>query len=489
MDPRTPVIVSASQLSHREGKAEPVDLMTQVAEMALADGGTDLRSAIQSVRVVKGIWPYEDPGSLVAERLGVNDVSTAITQLGGNEAFDLVNHTASEIQSGELDAALICSAETMRTRRADKQAGRTSPYLSERDGAAPTKTFGTDRELGDATEYYAGTTVAANFYAMAETALRHRNRESVDAHRQRIAALWARASAIAATNPSAWIPDVATAEEIGTPGVGNRMVASPYPKLMTSNINVDQAAALVMCSAQTALDRGVPRDRIVFPVAGAGGHDVWETRNRWAFDESPALRIAGRAVLDAAELEIDDVALLDLYSCFPSAVQVAQRELEISAEREFTITGGLTFAGGPFNSYCMHSLVRSVELLRESPEDQALLSGNGGFFTKHAFLALSGSEPAAPFQLVRPQAEIDAEPTRPEAAETPPNAVIDTYTVTFDRDGAPDRAIVAVVDATGSRTLTNSTDPSTIAVLLDTDACGLDVRVAPGDKVPISTIK
>jgi acetyl-CoA C-acetyltransferase len=284
------------------------------------------------------------------------------------------------------------------------------------------------------------------------------------------------------------MPEPLTAEQIGTPGPDNRMVASPYPKLMTSNINVDQAAAVVICSLQTALDHGVPRDRMTFPLAGSGGYDVWETRNRWEFDESPALRIAGTSVLAAAGLSVDDIALLDLYSCFPSAVQVAQRELDFGAKRPFTITGGLTFAGGPFNSYCMHALVRAVELLRESPGDRALLSGNGGFFTKHSFLVLGGGDPPAAFTFVRPQAQIDAEPIRNEAAATPSDGTVDTYTVTYDREGEPDRAIVAVMDADGSRTLTNSTDPETIEILLETDACGSDVRVEPAENVPISTI-
>ena len=36
----------------------------------------------------------------------------------------------------------------------------------------------------------------------------------------------------------------------------NRPVASPYPKLMTSNLNVDQGGAVVMCSADVAEQAG-----------------------------------------------------------------------------------------------------------------------------------------------------------------------------------------------------------------------------------------
>ena len=69
--PRTPVIVGAGQLNSREHGAEPIDLMARSVEQALADTGAPaLRDAIEAVRVVWGVWPYRDPGRLVADRIG-----------------------------------------------------------------------------------------------------------------------------------------------------------------------------------------------------------------------------------------------------------------------------------------------------------------------------------------------------------------------------------------------------------------------------------
>ena len=274
---------------------------------------------------------------------------------------------------------------------------------------------------------------------MAETAIRHRNAATVDEHVANMSELWARAATVAATNPHAWMTEFPSAAEIAAVSADNRLVAEPYRKLMTSNINVDQAAAVVMCSLQTALDHGVPRDQIVFLRSGSGGYESWLTRCRWAFDESPAMRIAGQLAAELAEIELDDVTYLDLYSCFPSAIEVAQRELDIDAARPFTITGGLTFAGGPFNSYCMQSLGRAIELMREEPGSSALLSGNGGFFTKHAFTMLSGEPPPSRFRYERPQAEIDRHPTRPASNPSGPasTGTVECYTVTYDRSGWP----------------------------------------------------
>lgn len=460
-------------------------MMVDAATGALDDAGGHLWPRIVTVDVVRGIWPYRDPGRLVAERVGCATARTGLTRLGGNEAFDLVNARAAEIAGGRLDVALICSAETMRTRRQDRAEGGSSTYLREADDASPDELHGHDRDLADAVDFRAAAHQPVNFYAMSEVAIRHRRGESHDEHRRRIAELWARASACASANPDAWITTAFTASEIATPGPGNRMVAEPYPKLMTSNIDVDMAAAVVLASAEAAAAAGVPTDRMVPIAAGTGATDHWITRTRWELDASPALRLAGERALELAGLGVDEVELLDLYSCFPAAVQVTQEELGIAPDRPFTITGGLTFAGGPYNSYCMHALARAVELIRGGARS-ALLSGNGGFFTKHSFTVLDAGPPAVGFRHERPQAAVDSLPSRPDRAEPPSAATVEAYTVTFDHEGVADRGIVAVLDSAGSRTWTNTRDPDMIGALLSTDCCGrpVDVRAAGPDTAP-----
>ena len=479
LDPRTPVIIGAGQLNDRDYGSEPIDLMARSTEAALADTGAaeQVRSAIGAVRVVWGIWPYADPGRLVAEAIGTPDARTTITTMGGNQVYDLVIDTAAQIRDGSIDLAVVCGAESLRTRRGDRARGTHTSYLSEREGAAPDEVLGHDTPLNTEAEHEIGLEVVTRFYAMAETALRHRTGETIPEHRGRIATLWAHASEVASNNPNAWLQSQVTADEIATVSERNRPVAAPYPKLMTSNLNVDQGGAVIMCSVETAERAGVPRDRWVFPWSGAGAADHWYPTNRWAFDESPAMRLSGAAALQLRGVTVDDCQIIDLYSCFPVAVQVAQRESGIDPARDFTITGGLTFAAGPLNCYCLLALTRAIELLRTTPDQRAFLTGNGGSFTKHSAIVLSGEPPAHLFQSASPQAAVDALPSRPTPTDRPTAATLETYTVTYDREMQPERAIMACLDADGGRHWAESTDAGTMQTLLDDDCCGRHVTL------------
>lgn len=478
IDPRTPVIVGAGQINDREFGSEPIDLMVRCSEAALADtGAPGLRDRIEAVRVVWGVWPYHDPGRLVAERLGRPDATTTKTTSGGNQVYDLLIDTTAQIATGDLDVAVICAAESMRTRRADHARGVESEYLPERDGATPDAVLGSELPLSGAAEEAIGAHHPTRFYAMAETALRHRLGDDHDTHLRRIAELWSRASAVAARNPHAWLRNELSADEIMTVTDRNRPIAAPYPKLMTSNLNVDQGGAVVVCSAAAAEAAGVPRDRWIFPWSGSGAADHWYPSNRWAFDESPAMRFVGRDALSLAGSSIDECELVDLYSCFPVAVQVAQREMGVSPDREFTITGGLTFAAGPLNCYCILPLTRSVELLRADPRQRALLTGNGGYFTKHSAIVLSGEPSPHGFRSSHPQDEVDALPARPSPSQPATTGVVETYTVTFDREMHPDRAILAVLDEDGRRHWADSTDADVLGELLTSDCCDRKVEL------------
>ncbi len=481
LDPRTPVIVGAAQLNDRDHGSEPIDLMTRCAEAALVDtGSAALRGSIDAIRVVWGVWPYTDPGRLVADRLDVASARSSLTTMGGNQVYDLVADTALKIQAGEFDVAILCGAETLRTRRSDRARGTRTEYLSEREGAAPDDVLGKDQPLTSDAERHFGLETVARFYAMAETALRHRLGEGVVPHRDRIAGLWARASEVAATNPNAWIGEALSADQIAAESASNRPVASPYLKLMTSNLNVDQGGAVVMCSVAAAEAAGVARDRWIFPWAGVGAADHWYPTNRWALDESPAMRISGARTLELAGLTLDECSLLDLYSCFPVAVQVAQRELAIDPARGFTITGGLTFAAGPLNCYCLLPLARAVTLLRQAPSERAFLTGNGGSFTKHSSLVLAAEPNTDGFRTIDVQAEVDALPSRPTPAERAASGSLETYTVTSDREMQPELAILAVLDASGTRHWANTSDPAMMDELLANDCCERPV-VLDGD--------
>lgn len=98
----------------------------------------------------------------------------------------------------------------------------------------------------------------AYVYPLFEQALRSAAGVAIDEHRRNLGALWARFSAVAADNPHAWIREPVAAEQIWRPDTGNRMISWPYTKLMNSNNMVDQAAALILTSVQTATRLRIP---------------------------------------------------------------------------------------------------------------------------------------------------------------------------------------------------------------------------------------
>lgn len=470
--PTHPVIVGAHQLSVRTADAEPVSMMATAAAAALAETDGRLTSAIESVRVVKGIWPYADPGRLVADELGlsVDNIETALTRIGGNATYDLVNETAASIAAGELSAAIVCGAESMRTRRKDKSEGRRSTYRPEAANAAPDLIVGIEHDLVDDADATSGVDHPVNFYAMADSAMRHARNETPEQHLARISKLWATGSEVAAANPHAWISNVHSAEQIATPSASNRPVAAPYTKLLTSNINVDQGAAVVLCAYGVAQKHGIDDADMVFLVSGGGAYDHLTIRQRKDLHHSPAFDHSASDTLVRSGLDIDSIDHLDLYSCFPASVQLAQSSLGVPATRPFTMTGGLTFAGGPFNGYCTQALAHAVQQLRGTSES-AFLYGNGGFFSKHSILIVSGDAPDIPFTYRRSQGLVDAD--QPRVLRRPADAgVVEGYTVTYDREGQPRRAICSVLDDDGSRHWAISTDAELITSFLRDDRVG-----------------
>ena len=100
---------------------------------------------------------------------------------------------------------------------------------------------------------------------------------------------------------------------------------SRIPKRMCANIDVDQAAALLLCSYEAARAAGVADDRMVFLHAAAEAHDHYFFTERDTLTRSPAIARGAPTRSAPPASALDDVAHFDLYSCFPSAVQVAAR--------------------------------------------------------------------------------------------------------------------------------------------------------------------
>ncbi len=492
LDPRTPVLVGYGQVNQPDSVAEPQEPVALMAEAARSAVDARVLAAVDAIRVVNLLsWRYRDPGLLLGELIGAKNPATRYTGVGGNVPQSLVNQACADITAGSAEVVLIAGAETWRSRKRLKAAG-VRPDWTKQDDTVPVPPGAEDAvEMSSPAQDRIGLALPSHVYPWFEEALRVAAGESQDEHRRKIGALWARFNEVAQHNPHAWSNKAWTAEQIAEPGPDNRMISWPYTKLLNSNNMVDQGAVLILTSVEKATALQIPRERWVFPWAGTDSHDTYSIAERLDYHRSPAIRIGAARALELAGLGIDDIDLIDIYSCFPSAVQVAAAEIGVAIDdpaRPLTVTGGLTFAGGPWNNYVSHSIATMAEKLVAAPGTRGLITANGGYLTKHAFGVYSTEPPAGGFRWEDVQAAVDAEPTRRSLVDWTGVGTLETWTVPFGRDGAPENAFLAVRTPDDARVLALVADRDGAASLVDgkgADPAGAKVQVHADGKASL----
>lgn len=394
-----PVIVGASQYTQRKGVEHPLDplsLMAVSSRDAINDTGSRaIRDLIDQVYVVNLFqWPCRDaPGELCA-RLGIKAQNRSYLPVGGNTPQQLVNRISRDLTDGRCKAVLMAGAEAIYSL---KKALKGEIVLDWPESHPPDRIDGDNPGGVDDLEAVYDLFLPSHIYPLFETALRAKSGRTPDQHRLHMGRLFAKLSRIAAGNPYAWIRDALTPEEIAVPGPDNRYIGYPYTKRMNANINVDQSAALVMTTAAAADSLGIPEESRVYPLGGADLNDIWYVSRRPRLDESPAIRQISRMVLEQAGLTLDEIGIFDIYSCFPSAFEIARKEIGIADDdpRDLSVTGGLPYFGGPGNNYTMHAIVSVVDRIRKDRTLKAMVTANGWYLTKHSIGIYGGRPPAS----------------------------------------------------------------------------------------------
>jgi acetyl-CoA C-acetyltransferase len=493
MDPRTPVIVGVGQLANRRERiAEVLDMLEQVSRAADADSGGRALEKVESVQEVNQIsWRTPAPATLLARRLGIEARERMVSTIGGSTPQALVDDACDRIVAGELDGILIAGCEAFDSVRRKKNAGG-SDDRGRSDDLPADQSMGDDRSPVCPEELAARIVAPATIYPMFEQALAHRAGRTLDEQRVWLGELMAPFTRVAATHPDlAWFPAERTPKELSDITNDNRMVAEPYPKNLNSILQVDMAAAMIILSAEAAEAAGVPKERWVFPWAGAKCDDVWFLAQRPLFDRSVALEAVGKAVFGAAGTSPDDVAHIDLYSCFPSAVQMSADALGIRLDdpRGLTITGGLPYFGGPGNNYVTHSIAVLVDRLRGT-EDTGLVTGISWYCTKMALGVYGASPPPRGWQhpdMSEQQARIGA--TALEIAKEPRgDATVDGFTVEHDRELGPVNAPLYATLSDGSRVVAVPADRELPKKLSGRSLVGEKVRITSGEGPPVYEI-
>ncbi|MEM9879280.1 MAG: acetyl-CoA acetyltransferase [Pseudomonadota bacterium] len=505
IDPKRPVIIGAAQLTERDsapGDAlSPLDLLETVSRAAIADtGAAGVVERLTDISVVRTFFDstpaYQIPGVAysnlprsLANRLGAAPSGLTYPHVGGNTPQYQVNSYAERLAAGEGDIVLLAGAEAMRTINNAQRQGTALDWTEDTGDEPEVIGDGTPGVNGHEMAHSIGVPVST--YPLYENAIGAQHGRTPDEQRRFCGEVFAPFSAVAAANPHAAFPQAYDAAALAEPSPGNRMLSYPYTKRLVAQMYVDQAAAVLLTTYGTAKALGVHDTKIVHLHGCADTKEKWFISDRVNYHSCPAMRVGSVHAFDMAGKSVADMAYFDLYSCFPSAVEVGcdALGLDLFDPRGLTVTGGLPFFGGPGNNYTMHGIASMVDKLRTTPGSYGYVTGNGWYLTKHSFGIYSTQAPDGPFERANPatyQSEIDAL-TSPVFTETPSGSGrVETYTVIYGKDGPTKAIFIGRLDDDDARFLAISKDAQTLGQMIDRPVIGRPITVSQGEKSNIA---
>ena len=446
-----PVLAGTAQLLERESDPAvamtPLQMLTRIAREASEDAGVGERllKEIDTIGIVEiPAWNPRNAPALLGEQLGVKPVSTLCTVAGGEIPLVLVNHVAKRIEDGQTRVALIAGTNNFKTlQRAMKEK---SSLDWEQGGKGEPQVIGTQKPSACDREKQHDLWLPIHFYPIFENALRARRGLDLESHRVQMGRLMQRFTRIAAKNPNAWFPVERGVDELTIPGVTNRMICFPYTKYLNAVLDTNQAAGILMLSAQAARELGISEGKLVYWWGGTSTEeDPWFVSERPDLAESVSLQRCAEETFARTGTSIEDMDLIDFYSCFPVAVELAAEAFGVDENdpRGLTVTGGLPYAGGPGSNYTLHSLATMVGRLQARPGSTGLVTGNGMFLSSHSSVVIS-TEPRGPSRGdARAKSFIRSKNASPTIAEEASGQCrVEAYTVIHGRNGAPELGIV-----------------------------------------------
>ncbi len=482
LDGRHPVLVGvgfASQdVDDSNQGVEVIELMARAAEAAGADSGAQkILPAVERILVPRGTWTYPAPGRFVAQRVGAVGAHTARVALGIPQQT-LINEALSGIASGDIDVALVVGGEArwreIRARRAGIDLPESDQHELEPDEDRPLSIVD---EIMAMAEREARVVLPIQQYALIENALGHAEGRTLEENQHDISTLYAGFDAVAGKNPRAAFAGARTAEFLRRPSATNRPIAFPYNKWHVTQMNVDQSVAVLFCSVDVAREHGIGQERWVFPHVALESSVAVSLSRRRDMHRWPAMEVLGTAAAEHIGRPLASLEHAELYSCFPVAVRVQQRELGFPLDSVPTITGGMAFAGGPLNSFVLHETGEMALHLREHAGESGVVGAVSGLLTKPG-LSVWSTAPFANGPLIADLAkEAGAATPLVESVENYSGlATIATYTVQYDEQ---DPATVSVIADTpdGTRCVAVAADAELAARGVREDLIGQPIRV------------
>ena len=472
---RIPVIVGIGEIADRPADIaqglEPLALLEAALKRAADDAGAPLLKDIDSLDIVNFLsWRYDAPEKLLAERIGATPNHNYYGPVGGESPIRYLHEAAQRIARGESKVAAVCGAESQGIATKAARAKIDLPWTPfAHHIEEPKRGAAFQKPLAVTLGVFRPVTVYPLYESATSAHWGQTPREAMDESGE----LWARYSAVAATNPQSWMKRAVSAETITTPSPENRLIAWPYTKFMVANPTVNMGGALILTSLAHARALGISESKMIHIHGGASAEEKRDYLERDQFAESHAQNAVLQSVMDLVGGNGKAFDAIELYSCFPVVPKMARRTLGLGEDVMPTVTGGLTFFGAPLNTYMTHAACAMVRKLRGGAK-LGLLYGQGGFVTKHHALVLSPHEPKQPLsQDTSVQAAADAARHPVPTFDAAPSGTgkVEAFTVLYGAGAAPDHGVVMLRTGSDQRTLARVpvSDEATLAHLMKMD--------------------
>lgn len=487
-----PVIIGIGQCVHRSVVPAEIKTPMELIEMAVREAEEDshvkaLARKVDTLCLVNILTQqYDDPLSELSGRLHIKPKHQSYTWVGATAPQWFVNQTAEKIISGGTRIALICGGEAFHSKKVEAKVNGTTFQQWDFPHKKPWMA-GDLRDPVTELEIKYGLVLPIHIYPFFENALRHHESLSIEEHRKELGEFCAAFSSIAAENPYAWFKNPKSSDQIETADSSNPMAAFPYTRSMCSIMQVDQAAALFMTDEQTAIELGVPRDKWIYLLGSGDASDIWHVSERINFFSTPSVKVAAEKAMYQADVSLQEIDYLDLYSCFPCATRMVRNMLEIPQNdpRPLTITGGMPYFGGPGNNYSMHAICKMVELLRQDKDKIGLIHSLSWFISKHSIGIYAGNGKETPKRQIPPesyQAELNKLKGPPFIEDAFGNAVVETFTLFHDHSGQPIDAVLIGRLVDGTRFLAKpEKDKDLLAAMMESEFIGREGKVRSKD--------
>lgn len=458
---KKPVVIGLG-ITQQKGSYAELDealfLMEKVAMQAINDcGNSKIKDFIDVIDIPKGFWRYRDPGKWIAEKNNFSNAKTSVNKIGVLQQH-LINNTCNKIIKGEIRAGLILGGESRAKMIAALKEG--IEYKEMELSTNPDQYVKAKDDLYGEGEAEALGLMAVGYYAVMESAMRKSKNLTLKEHEDYLGSMYADFSEIASKNQYAASDKSISKDQIMLANSDNKPMAYPYNKYHCTSWNVSQASAILICEEGLADQLNISKQKRIYPMASSETNHMIALIQRPSLISSAGLKLASEKINEVVDKHSINLNLIDLYSCFPVAVQQFENVLNLNTKTSRTITGAMPFAGGPLNNYMLHATVQALLKLR-SQSGHSLITGVSGMMTKQSF-CLWSSEYQMPFyhaDVTKKAQQLDK--PIPISNAKHGNGIVIGYTVLYEGT-KPTLGVFYIEDSQGERKVVTSEDKAVI---------------------------